>query len=1083
MLRFSIIALNTLICFSLHAATFVGGEISYTCLGSNNYRIQWVLYRNCADPPPAAADYTVNFQNACGLPNPTGVVLGLTGTVTALNTVCSSFSGNTTCSGNVLFGIEKYVYEGVINLPANCSEWTVFITNSGRSNTLTTITSVTPNWYVEAKINNFTGCHNSPKFTQPPVFTACENQLWRNTVSAWDPDGDSLVFSLICPRSNATTNLNWTAGLSCSQPVITIPAGGTSFNTVTGELLISSPAGGQQTVIAVKIDKYRNGTWLGSIMRDCELRTENCGSNSNPNITITSISGGVFSSGAVAICAGQSLNISFSAGDPNISDILYLNHNVSSFAGMSISTTGNNPINGTISWHPTNANVGYNYVTIRVSDNACTYPGQAQLSLPIRVTARTITQADTTICPGSSVVLHTTGGFLFNWTDISGGSPVGLSCTNCANPVATPNDTTVYVVTSNLSGSCSNKDTVIIYVATAPEASSNSPVCTDSSLRLFASPVLGAVAYQWSGPSGFSSTLQNPVRTPAVPGRYYVNAIVGSCTTRTDSIDVITVSTGSINVGKDLFSCLSTTGFQLNGTPPGGTWSGSPGVTPTGFFTPVIAGLGSHRLIYAFTGSCVVRDTLIIVVYNQLAEAGDSLLVCSSDAPFRLTTGTPAGGYWLGNGIIDSSLGLFDPAVAGVGVHGLRYSLYGGGCSFDNTQIRVVPGPVASVGSPVQFCKNVSTVKLTDGSPAGGKWIGTYVDTGGNFSPASMPAGSYQFGYVVTGLGGCTDTAYKTVNIIGLPVVSAGKNDTLCSNSGNYFLTGATPAGGSWSGSPAVSPGGEYNPSLAVNNPDTVVYKYFDTTGCSNTAIRHVYRINQVVDAGNNDTFCINKLRFKLGGSPTGGYWVGSGVVNDSLFDPSIGGAGVHALTYKIKTGPCIDSANKMIFVVLPASRPLLQLLPPDTLFCLSPARHYRWYKNDLLLADTGRYIIAKENGLYRVAVSNEALSHDCFSEKSDSINWIMVSTAPLFSTQDWLLYPNPPANNQLYLRTSVPIKNYRIQLFSALGSIVPIALEESDKLIRINILQKLASGNYWIRVTDMHTNEQLFSKQLMIIE
>ena len=54
------------------------------------------------------------------------------------------------------------------------------------------------------------------------------------------------------------------------------------------------------------------------------------------------------------------------------------------------------------------------------------------------------------------------------------------------------------------------------------QASSNSPVCLGKTLTLTAS---GGTKYQWSGPNGFSSTLQNPViekTTLASSGVYYV---------------------------------------------------------------------------------------------------------------------------------------------------------------------------------------------------------------------------------------------------------------------------------------------------------------------------------------------------------------------------------------------------------------------------------------------------------------------------------------------------------------------------------------------------------------------------------
>ncbi len=70
--------------------------------------------------------------------------------------------------------------------------------------------------------------------------------------------------------------------------------------------------------------------------------------------------------------------------------------------------------------------------------------------------------ADTSICLGESVQLSgiATGidtPFIYNWT------PSGtLSCSNCTNPVATPNTTTSYILTATNSIGCTKKDTIRI---------------------------------------------------------------------------------------------------------------------------------------------------------------------------------------------------------------------------------------------------------------------------------------------------------------------------------------------------------------------------------------------------------------------------------------------------------------------------------------------------------------------------------------------------------------------------------------------------------------------------------------------
>src|SRR5262249_49071093 len=64
-----------------------------------------------------------------------------------------------------------------------------------------------------------------------------------------------------------------------------------------------------------------------------------------------------------------------------------------------------------------------------------------------------------------------------------------------------------------------------------PTPSNNGPICAGATLSLHASTVAGAT-YSWTGPNGFTSTLQNPNiagATTAATGTYNVKAIIGAC--------------------------------------------------------------------------------------------------------------------------------------------------------------------------------------------------------------------------------------------------------------------------------------------------------------------------------------------------------------------------------------------------------------------------------------------------------------------------------------------------------------------------------------------------------------------------
>jgi hypothetical protein len=123
------------------------------------------------------------------------------------------------------------------------------------------------------------------------------------------------------------------------------------------------------------------------------------------------------------------------------------------------------------------------------------------------------TNRDTTICAGNAVQLNTTvsgsqGTVTYSWQPST-----GLSCSTCANPVATPSQTTSYIVTAAATNG-SAKDTVLISVNSNPSAaiSGSNFVCNGSSVQLTAS---GGTNYSWNQGlgSGASKTVSPTTNT------------------------------------------------------------------------------------------------------------------------------------------------------------------------------------------------------------------------------------------------------------------------------------------------------------------------------------------------------------------------------------------------------------------------------------------------------------------------------------------------------------------------------------------------------------------------------------------
>ena len=192
---------------------------------------------------------------------------------------------------------------------------------------------------------------------------------------------------------------------------------------------------------------------------------------------------------------------------------------------------------------------------------------------------RTRIGTDTTLCLSQSTQLNATGGATFTWSVISGPPIVvgtNFSCNPCASPIATPSDTTVYQVTSNLNGTCINKDTVKVTVVpdfTTSITQSETITCLlqpQIQLNAIVSPV-ASYSYQWDLNSSLNNyTIPNPLASTAIPGTHLYIVSVSSpsgCVKKDTAQIIITPSYAPdpIAYGSDTIVCTGDT-LQLGVT-------------------------------------------------------------------------------------------------------------------------------------------------------------------------------------------------------------------------------------------------------------------------------------------------------------------------------------------------------------------------------------------------------------------------------------------------------------------------------------------------------------------------------------
>jgi hypothetical protein len=146
----------------------MGADLTYQCLGGNTYKIKLSFYRDCiGNTAPTYVDIEVSSDNC-------GYYLWLTAYPVAntgqeITPICSADS--TTCNDGTFTGIQEYVYEGTITLPAECSDWNFSYELCCRNAAITNIYSpLNEDIYVFSTLNNTNGtCNNSPTFQNKPV--------------------------------------------------------------------------------------------------------------------------------------------------------------------------------------------------------------------------------------------------------------------------------------------------------------------------------------------------------------------------------------------------------------------------------------------------------------------------------------------------------------------------------------------------------------------------------------------------------------------------------------------------------------------------------------------------------------------------------------------------------------------------------------------------------------------------------------------------------------------------------------------------------------------------------------------------
>lgn len=427
-------------------------------------------------------------------------------------------------------------------------------------------------------------------------------------------------------------------------------------------------------------------------------------------------------------------------------------------------------------------------------------------------------------------------------------------------------------------------------------------------------PTSGRIAFRYfvtnAGPTGANSDyigIDNVVYTPYVCPAFTM--------TTGGALSGATAGTAYSNTLSQT-GALGAPNFAVTAgaLPPGltlsaaGTISGTPTATGTFNFTVTVSDASgcSGSQSYSITVVCPA---------NPITNASLPTF-CSNAADHTLAEFSPAGGTYSGTGV---TAGVFDPSV---GTQLIQYDYTDAyGCAHNSSGTYTVnTAPTVNLGTQSTLCSNDALYAITGASPGGGTFTGTGV-SGSDFDPS---VGTQTVTYTYTDGNNCSNSASQTITVNTAPTVTHAPISDICENAGLTALTGASPAGGTYSGT-GVS-GTDFDPSVGSQ---TLTYAYTDGNGCSNsTSVSITVIPAETATLAAFTAVCSNEGIVTLsGGLPAGGTYSGTGVTGTD-FDPSVG---TETITYTVGGGTACESSASQVFTVNTAPTVALSLATTST--------------------------------------------------------------------------------------------------------------------------------------------------------
>jgi gliding motility-associated-like protein len=658
-------------------------------------------------------------------------------------------------------------------------------------------------------------------------------------ISYNNPGLGSVSTAIFLNTQNAANIMNW-GTLNVNYP----------FNTVSGNVGYSF-FGGYECSSGDGERLYINGTLLGTVWGQ-DINSGQCGgpvgsffynngvlsalSDDNVNQAVTgpealsNVTSLITNNSTTVAVSHQHANGSATDNHPwaavfvwnscQVPTVTAVASQTSICPGQNVTLTGGGA--STYTWNPGNlvgssVNVSPAATTIYtvVGTNSTNCTNSATVSVTVNpLPTLTVSASPTAVCIGQSSTLSVLGASTYTWNPGNlNGNTVSVS----------PASTNIYTVTGQSAGGCLNTNTLSLTVNPLPVVNpgSNSPVCTGGTLNL---NMAAMSTYTWSGPSSFSSNLQNPSInnvTTANSGIYTVsvtdpNGCQNSGTTSV-TINPLPVAnptnSGPYCAGSVLSLSVSSAASY--------TWTG-PNSFSSNLQNPTVPNgqlidAGVYSVTVMVGGGCISSGTTNVVVNPSPTPTAQSNSPVCEGQTINLMGQGGTSYTWTGpSSFINTTqnTSVANASITNGGNYTLTVSDASGCTSSTITNVVVNPLPVIVVASPSVCAAQTLNLSATGGNTY--LWSGPNGFTSNQSNPAIPNATlsmSGPYNVTVTTAAGCSNTAVTNATVAPLPIPSALTGGAVCVGS-TLMLSSSGGSSYSWTGPNGFS-SNQQNPNIS----------------------------------------------------------------------------------------------------------------------------------------------------------------------------------------------------------------------------------------------------------------------------